>query len=467
MNIKKRKKFDSNYLVYAIGLLLMIISVCVYYQTSNLEVFPMIYIPFVYIVLYIFGLKLVSNYTSPGLLVVNALYFIRYFLIPIGTILYLPPAYLSEYQSGTWLLLYEEFFLFIAYYLYLNNKKNTINTKLDDNNIGKQIKILNKVFGFLFFSSLIIYIIRPTVFEPYHFITNVGQNLVDEVLDRKETVQSSSIDTLLQMFVFVTYLLLPVYIFLIFYSKYRKHPSTFNFYLSLLVPLFVSLLFIVDTDRGGVVHRATTMIFLIIRLFPQKANKIVKLTYVPAGLLVVYMISSRLFNDDDVTAVQGVDTNILVISYLQAYVAHVVNFTDALTAYATYGDSANFFTPINDILGNVPILNHFADPNNSCKHFYDLTLGREDQPIPLVGNGLFYFGYYLSPILSFAVVWILLKADEYYIKEKSPLGIYIYAYIAIQLAFCHYQNVQLIFLYLTCMIAPIWIVFKLVKLYSK
>lgn len=455
-------------IVTFLGVLLGGIAISIYANSSNLHLVPLIFIPITYVVLFVLLLRLIKYITSPGLLVVNALYFLRYYVLPLSIIVYMPSSYIAQYASGTWLLLYEEFFAFAAFFFYLSRRKQTTKLSVNTKNFGIELKYVNRIFLVLCLLCFFLFIYKPSLYDSYNLITNVGGGLVEEVLSRKDEVQMSALDNLAGMLIFATYLMLPVYVGLVLFSKYKKNPSSLNFKLALIIPLLVSLLFIVDTDRGGVVHRAATMIFFLVRLYPQNKNKIIKWTYIPAGILVVYMIFSRLWDDDDVSAVTDqVDTNALLIEYLQGYLANIKNCTEAINAYLAYGNYVTIFTPISDVLGNIPLLSHLSDAKNNCNYFYASSIMRNDQVLPLVGNGLFYFGPLLSPILVFFSVKLLFKAEELYQKESNPLGIYVYAYVAIQLAFCHYQNVQLIFLYLTCMIAPIWIIFKFVKAMSK
>lgn len=451
-----------------LGVLLGMFAMFIYVSSVNTQATPLIFIPVAYAVLFVILLKFYRYITSPGLLVVNALYFLRYYVLPLSIIVYMPSSYLDQYVSGTWLLLYEEFFAFAAFFFYISRRKQTTKLSIDTKNIGIELKYVNRIFLFLCLLCIFIFIYKPSLFDSYNLITNVGSDLVEDVLTRKDEIQMSALDNLAGMIIFATYLMLPVYVGLVLFSKYRKTPSSLNFKLALIIPLIVSLLFIVDTDRGGVVHRACTMIFFFVRMYPQNKNRIIKWTYIPAGILVVYMIFSRLFEDDDVLiATDQVEAKALLIEYLQGYLANIKNCTEAINAYLAYGNSVTIFTPISDVLGNIPLLSHLSDAKNNCNYFYALSILRNDQVLPLVGNGLFYFGPLLSPILVFFSVKLLFKAEELYQRETNPLGIYVYAYVAIQLAFCHYQNVQLIFLYLTCMIAPIWIIFKFVKVLSK
>ena len=458
-------KIGLGYIDLLIGFILSIIVLWIYNYYNDLSIFPLLYIPIVYVLLFVFCLRIERHISTPVFLVVNALYFLRYFAFPLSVIIFMPSYYLLRNEEGTLLLLYEEFFVFAAFLLLVKKRKMPTFYKLDTINLKREIRYIRYSLVLLLVICLFLFLINPLWFNSYHFIDNIGNEMVESVLSEKESLQASHsfLDTLAFMIIYVTYLLIPAYFAIVLFLRYKRKPSYFIFLLALFIPIFCSMMFIIDTDRGGIILRAAATMFLVMRLFPGKKKHIMRLTYFPAFLLVLYLILSRSF-DSDVTKMEP---EVLMVEYMQSYLANIKNCTDALLSYSQYGDLVNYMTPINDILGNVPILSHFSDSSNSCATYLANTLNRSDQVLPLVGNGLFYFGYPLSPILIFLTVGLLLKIDELYLKESNPLGIYVYSYAAVQIAFCHYQNVQLIFLYLTCMIAPIWLLYKLVKFVSK
>ena len=153
------------------------------------------------------------------------------------------------------------------------------------------------------------------------------------------------------------------------------------------------------------------------------------------------------------------------VYYMQGYLAGVQNCTESIQTYIHYNSSVDLATLFNDLFYNVPIISHFTT-ENACSIYFSKEIGFDDQVLPLVGNGLMYFGYFLSPALLILTIKIVLIADRKYRYETNILGVYVFSYISIQLSFCHYQNIQLIMLYLTCRILPIWLIYKFVKHFS-
>lgn len=459
------KSLLSDNVIVLIGLLLLVPIMFTYANYNSGNLIPIILIPIVYCILFVISFKFIGHIFTPGLLVANALYLLRYYLLPLTTIVYMPNQYISSFISGTWLLLYEEIFLSIVLYYFLKREKHSQFAKIDSTTFKREFKLILLLFSFLCMVCIIFYIIDPSVYKSFNLITNVGNDFVEMIEENASKTESSSFRTLELIVIYLTYLMLAVCIVLFFYSKYQKRKSNIYFLLALILPLIASAIIIIDTDRGGIVHRGAAILFLLFRLFPEKRKVLVNAAYIPMGVLVLYLIASRMLgNDNGGSSVLSAEE--FFVYYMQGYLAGIQNCTEAIQTYIQFGSHVGPETLFNDLFTNVPVMSHFTG-KNACSKFFATVINQDDQVFPLVGNGLMYFGYLLSPIFSILTIKVLLVTERKYRNETSIFGAYVFSYIAIQLAFSHYQNIQLIMLYLTCRILPIWLVYKFVRNYTK
>lgn len=456
------KNYFSDNVIVLIGIIMLFPIFETSFKNTTSLIIPIIFIPIVYVILFVLSFKFIAHISTPGLLVVNALYFLRYYILPITTINYMSDSYIQEYVPGTWLMLYEEIFLSVVLYVYLKKEKYSKITKIDDVKFNKEFKLVLLVFLVLCMACLLFFVIDSSVYSSFNLITNVGNDFVEMIEEQASKTESSSFRTLQSMIIYITYLLFAVCLVLFFYSKYRKNHSNTYFLLAFIIPLVASSIIIIDTDRGGIVHRCAAILFLLFRLFPEKRRTLINTAYLPIGLLVLYLVVSRMIDND---MGESVSSEEFFVYYMQSYLAGIQNCTDALRTYAHYGNSVDFATLFNDLFSNVPIMSHFTN-NNACLKYFAKELLRDDQVLPLLGNGLMYFGYLFSPILLLLTIKLFVFIERKYMYESNILGIYVYSYSSIQLAFCHYQNIQLIMLYLSCRILPLWLVYKSVRYFS-
>ena len=85
-------------------------------QTDKL-VFALI--PLAYIIGFIFILELYKYIDTPAMLVINVLYLIRYYILPILTLFDERVGYISQYYNGVLFLLYEEVAVIVAFAMFL------------------------------------------------------------------------------------------------------------------------------------------------------------------------------------------------------------------------------------------------------------------------------------------------------------------------------------------------------------
>lgn len=130
-------------------------------------------------------------------------------------------------------------------------------------------------------------------------------------------------------------------------------------------------------------------------------------------------------------------SDIFSSSNFDSYFSGPVNVNNAIGVKNNY-KNLGMKTIINDMLNNMPIVNHYMDITQTSVYAYNASIGRiwngvGDQIIPLLGQSIIYFGYIFAPLMGVITILIVRKFD-YLFKKNSSYMMYVYAFIAVWMA---------------------------------
>ena len=413
------------------------------------------FIPLYYVFLFVFFTDFFQKINTPGLLIVNALYFLRFYLVPLFMIMSKPYSFFESNTIGIYLLLFEELAI-SACIPFVNkimkNSKSITKSKVFINN-----KKCLYVFILLFASVLIISLIKRDAFSTYHSVFNLS----DSLLTSYGSI-SSSLSTVEGLIVFSFISLFPFFIAIVFHLLYKKKKRNVYFYIAMLASLFFSIFVIEGTDRGTVVLKGIVCMFVLIKLFPEKRKIVFFSAFIMIALFTSYFIIIRMAVDSSNSIKRTASS---IADYLQSYVAGISNMTGAYNTYIEYGSKFSLELIYNDVFSNVPILSHYATTNCS-NYYFNYVVGRgfaQDQVMPMIGNGMMAFGIAFSPILTMCNLLLVTRMDSYYVKCNDAFAAFTIAFAVSCIAFVHYQSVQLNMLYWSCRIMPIFLIYFVYK----
>lgn len=429
--------------------------------SQNNEVFPLILIPLIYIFGFcVFG-SIYKFVDTPGLMILNVLYLIRYYFLPLLSIVFYDDFYLAEIRPGAWLTLYEEI-VAVAVFILLFRKSG-----LDALHGEVEMRVtisLRKLMisgATVTLAAIVMIILEPDVLNNYMWIFSFNEASV--VASQTKEAGGS---TLANILVDLSRLLIPICVGSLFIAKYHKTKKKLHYYLALFFTLALSVAMIKGTDRGTVLLQGIAALYFLYFAIPIRRNITRRISSIMFGVLVLYLLIVGMLMSFRIYGAYRSDNYLL--DYLQAYVAGPKNMTIALQMKEQYGSALGLRTVFNDIFANTPFMSKLTDPMNSCVRFFNNAYGRigADQVLPLMGNGIMYFGYVLSPVLSVGMLALLKKFEMKFRSTNNLLGLYFWSYSAAIVGFVHYQNVQLIMLYLTCRILPLALVYLFVSKFS-
>ena len=320
-------------------LIMVFVSLCLTTQTKPL-LFTLV--PVFYIVVYIFLIEIHKYAGTPAMFVVNLLYLIRYFVLPILSFYDTRVMYLEDYYSGTLLLLYEELAVAIAFALFLPSfkaKKAMLKERAKNNQnrfrFSKQLYLAT--FAILCLSALMI-VANRSALNDYNFIFAVNKENIGDIGNAELNASS-----LAAIIIDIARILVPASVSLFFIKRYAQTKNKLNYYFAIVIGLFLSMSIIKGVDRGTVLLQGLAMVFFICYLLPEKRIQTLSTSLIILLIVGIYLISIRMFEEGAGDGISG------IIDYIQAYVAGIKNQTIVWETYVKYADSVNLETVFNDI----------------------------------------------------------------------------------------------------------------------
>ena len=443
--------------MFILSVALCIISVIVIISSKINTKFPLALIPTVYAI-GIVGIAGVPRYIkSPGFLICNVLYAMRFYCLPILIMLDSRLDYVDNFEAGIWLMLFEE--IVIVFTLVITDaKRRKILEEAETEAIDIDAKALYKATIALCIMAVVIYLIHPSIINKYNFIIGINGDLLDQA-----NLAETSGSTLGGFIVRIAILLVPASVCMYFADKYNKKKRGIFYFCSFAIPTLLSMAIIEGSDRGTVLLQGIAIVYMAMFLMPDKADLTRRIAVILLSVLGAFFVLIRIFQN----AYYNIDNVNLsrLVDYIEAYVAGFKNMSVLPRMKEIYSNQVGIGTFVNDVTANVPVLSHIANPLNTCGKYFNLVLGRlgTDQVMPLLGNGLMYFGYLLSPVFNIIMINVVIQLDLNYKKANNGFAVYASTYAAAMIAFCHYQNLQLIMLYFTCRVLPLWLVYIFIR----
>ena len=229
-----------------------------------------------------------------------------------------------------------------------------------------------------------------------------------------------------------------LYIAVLFRIRHMKISETIRVSASCMFSfIFILLAFIDQTglSRWYTILTSSSCICSLLALYPKKKVSILTSMCMPVILLV--LLATLIKNGDYVTGSGDYMSSLKAIlnpTELDMYFAGPAGINNAIGLFNQTNSGLSFFVP--DMVQSMPIVNHWINAKQTTIYTYNLYVGRlftdtsGDQIIPLVGQGLIYFGYILSPILSMLSVLLIRWSDNKYLHTSS-YSIYLYAFLSV------------------------------------
>lgn len=447
--IHHKRRYDPLIISLFAGILILLITL----MESRSESFCCFVLIALYLFLYIGKIKIYKYINMPCAFFVFFLTFVRYFLIPLLIIfddnyMAYKPLDLGEnkiffYQGVTitiWELILFACFIyykFPSWYKYSNNDIY-INKTL---NIHSWITIIFVLFGLLF--------IDFSVINDYSFVMNLK---VDDTI-AQEYVPKGLTETISLIACRVLKIVLPIPFIYIFYKKYRRNHSIVNYYWSVIVLVFFYAFIIEGNSRNSIIIPAVAVMFILLNLYPKYKRTTLLSMFFVILLITALSLIWKSFSGDYFTAKNSSFS--YWISYIESYFAGISNMGKAVHAYQNSDVIIDPLIIFNDMFRSVPFFSSFTDNINTSSYYFVTIWGRTDQVIPATGNGLFYFGYLLAPLVPILILRLAHFFETRMIYSTSLAEFVIYCYSSIVISYNIFNSVSTMMMKLSITLIPL------------
>lgn len=325
--------------------------------------------------------------------------FTRYVLLPLLitlTKLYggrsLIPPMDESFRTAIYLMSYEMIIVFLFSYWIFRKYKAPNNDGII--NYPKSTIVYIIFIGL----SLLLSLIFPASLNSFSFL-KVGSNFTG--LGEVSIVIS-----------FITYLLV-ISKFLIFllvlnYLKKRYEMNNNKIYVILsLMFVFINITIFFGNNRADYLITTIASVLLFFKLYPS----FIRRTIIPLIIIAIIVTTYINENRNHTTLTDGEDSLLDITNTLQIYLAGPYNVAISIEAAKFNEDERNILDLGHELLRPVMGLNVILKQFDvkSTSHFFNERIFYSDhmsQIIPMIGQGYFYLGFFLSP--SIFLLYILL-----------------------------------------------------------
>lgn len=459
---KLKKKLLLGVFIY---LLVIVFLIILFRINHSLYAIMSFLILFAYLIIYIGLIKIYKYIFSLHGILLTILTFVRYCVIPILIILdkgymnYIP---LGKYQPngkffyyGAWLYLWELVIVGLFLLKMLPKWQNYYKIK---SNIGFK----NNNFVIILFIMLYIFIIalNPSVLDNYIFIINMFQQR--NIIYKSEFINVNG-NTLYQLSYMATRglkILIPIPFLCHFHKKYLKTNNNIYFWFSIFVLIIPYALIMEGSSRNTIIIPAISMMIILMFLFEEKRRGIaIGISMIIINLGILSILWKSLINIKYLSQ----KTLSYWVSYLEMYFAGISNMGKAVAAKLEYGKIFQIDLIFNDLFKNVPFFSSIVNTHNTSSHYFLEVWGRSDQVIPSTGNGIFFFGFILSPLVPIFIIffgaYFIRKA---YLTTNIP-ELVVYIYSGTVITYNSFNSISSFMMKFTIFILPLIIITKINK----
>jgi hypothetical protein len=366
---------------------------------------------------------------NAGLLIFNIVAFVRYvILIFIGALsgfsiwrgISPGPTYLN---SAVLIMFIEMISVFI--FMQVMSKRYYSSAKIQVSNEKViNVNINSFVLRFFILLGVIAVILFPEIISKFRFVTN---------LDEFTTYQRNDIPLfgLFELLFNMARILIVLSLVVFWKKRYELTGKTKYILYSIGISL-LNLLIVTGLSRFSILISAVASLFFLTKLF-VKYKKVIFSSIMTGILFSITIVSIYKFFGRNENNSSNYSDLAWWSDTLQMYFSGPKNVAIALTM----NDSIDINVAIQiirDLFASVAGIAGILNQNLSTVGLYNLTYYGStvsvDQIVPVIGQGVFYFGYIGSFIPSIIAVWLMMIFDKKATLTNNPYSSYAYYFIA-------------------------------------
>ncbi len=264
-------------------------------------------------------------------------------------------------------------------------------------------------------------------------------------------------------------LLVVIYLFFIFkyYLNYTKTGNKRYVLFTLAVSIgYLVFIYICQRriSRWYLVVSFIASLFLFSKMYPKNVKGMLLTIGIPVGIILftgtLYKTSSALVGSGFRNQIEG----ILNPTNCDAYFAGIGNVTSAIEMSKRFNSS--FSNLCQDLINNMPYINTKFDTSQASVDIFNGLVGRTDQIIPSIGQGVYYLTIFLAPLVSFLNVIILRKFDRMF-SNSLNMKTFVFSFGAVFTGLLPCLNYTIFLSWLYIRIIPFTIIISVVETYLR
>ena len=394
-----------------------------------------------------------AKFSRASLLVLFLTMFIRYVISPLLLILGgFPPEDINDpacINKGILLMTYEEFLVLLLISIYGRKLTSQVN---DETGANYKVLINNPFYTFIILLGALVLIMLPEVLNRYHFLLNLTGSEYDMYNENTAYAYSLLVD--------VARYILVLILISYFARKYNNNFNSKYIAYSVLV-IGLNMMFVHDISRFSILIPTIVLTYMILQLYPKYRGKILRMVLVLGILAIAYTTFIKMFAE----ARGGSEKSDNLAAWAATIQQYFMGQREVGIGLYVADKIPSFEIGymFNDMISNVILLNKLYVPVLSSITLYNYEYNNGpwvDKIFPNLCAGYTYFGYLLSPLITFFFVYLSLKFDLKSYTERRVEYKFLWVYAAIMCGFIMMQWYPMIVCILINVILVMYVIFR-------
>lgn len=366
-------------------------------------------LPLAYLVCYCVCSKNRKYISNISLLIINISMLCRYVVYPVIIALTVNGGgYYRFDKQCVWLLIYELVGVFVIIGIFADKLDVQ---KIEKNNMSLTIGIPNVLLIMVQIPILILY---PSLLTKFSTSSVVN----------KDSTAPGIVEILFIMGIWVCF----IYALTLLESK--KYKSIIQKNINFIIVVCIAMYYILfntisgdDVKRWQIIACGIAMIYVVIRLFPEKKKFILIIGM--AGIFTAVLIGSFVKFGISMSAENFVK-KYLELAHFTEYFGGMRNITVALNVFEHNTYVQGIESTLTDLFSGVPILSTLFDYDSySTPAIFQRYVNRTDIICPLTAQSITHFGYIGTPVLAMCMTYFSIIFNRALKKTKSLYSAYV------------------------------------------
>jgi len=344
-----------------------------------------------------------------SLSIINISAFCRYIIYPIIIATTIASGEVYEFNNKiVWLLIYELIGVFLVIGLFAKKIDVPIKNKFRTDAV---IGIPNTL---LMISLVPIIMLFPSLLTRFSISSDV--------------VKTASITGIVEViFIMGTWVLFLYLLARLSSVEYRfKGQKIVSFILVIAVALYYILFNSIngeDVKRWQIIACGIAMIYIVIKLFPEKKNII--LIGGTAGMITAIIIGSFIKFGVTISLANFIDTY-FDLGHFTEYFGGMRNISTALDVFESNSNAQGIQSTLTDLFSGVPILSALFDYSSyATPPMFQEYVNRTDIICPLTAQSIVHFGYIGTPVLAMTMTYLAIVFNRALKRTNSLYSAYV------------------------------------------